>query len=309
MIPFLVSRLTSALLVLSGVSCAVFLLLHMVPGDPVEVMLGESAAPSDRDALRASLGLDQPLLAQLWHYFGSLLQGDLGSSLHSRRPVVELIAERFPATAELAAAALCVALALALPLGVTAALRQGSRWDRGMMVLALFGMSVPSFWLGPLLALLFSIALGWLPVSGREGFSSIVLPALTLGIGMAAILARMLRGALLEILSEDYIRTAYAKGLSSARVLWCHALPNAALPVVTLLGLQLGTLLSGTVITETVFSWPGIGSLMVESINRRDYPSVQGCVLLISLVYVFLNTLADLVCATIDPRIRLGSNT
>ena len=308
MLHFLVSRIASALIVLCGVSCAVFLLVHLVPGDPVEVMLGESVTQGDRDALRTQLGLDQPMATQLWHYFTAISHGDLGSSLHSHRSVAELLEARFPATAELAAAALCVALALALPLGVTAALYQGSGLDRGAMVLALFGMSIPSFWLGPLLALLFSVVLGLLPVSGREGFLSIILPALTLGIGMAAILARMLRATLLEILSEDYIRTAYAKGLSPAAVIWRHALPNAALPVVTLLGLQLGSLLSGTVITETVFSWPGVGSLLVESINRRDYPVVQGCVLLISLIYVCINTITDLVCAALDPRIRLGTN-
>jgi peptide/nickel transport system permease protein len=175
------------------------------------------------------------------------------------------------------------------------------------MSLALFGMSVPNFWLGPLLILLFAMELGWLPVSGREGPSSIVLPALTLGTGMAAILARMLRSALLEVLSEDYVRTAYAKGLSPAAVVWRHALHNAALPVVTLLGLQLGALLGGAVITETVFSWPGLGSLTVEAINRRDYPVVQGCVLVISLTYVGVNTLTDLLYAVLDPRVRLGA--
>ncbi|CAK0744506.1 glutathione ABC transporter membrane subunit GsiC [Gammaproteobacteria bacterium] len=304
---FLFARLASALVVILGVSCLVFLLIHLVPGDPVEVMLGESAQPSDREMLRAALGLDRPLLEQLWHYFTALAHGDLGTSLHSRRPIVELLAERIPATVQLAVTALGVALALALPLGVTAALYRGSGLDRGAMALALFGMSVPNFWLGPLLILLFSMGLGWLPVSGREGPTSLILPALTLGTGMAAILARMLRSALLEVLSEDYVRTAYAKGLSPTAVVLRHALPNAALPVVTLLGLQLGALLGGAVITETVFSWPGLGSLMVEAINRRDYPVVQGCVLLISLVYVGVNTLTDLVYAALDPRVRQGT--
>ncbi|CAK0757827.1 dipeptide ABC transporter membrane subunit DppB [Gammaproteobacteria bacterium] len=304
---FLVSRIASAFMVVLGVSCLVFLLIHLVPGDPVEVMLGESAHPGDREALRAALGLDRPLLEQFWHYFTALIHGDLGASLHSRQPIAGLLAARIPATSQLAVAALGVALALALPLGVTAALHRGSGWDRGAMALALFGMSVPNFWLGPLLILFFSMELGWLPVSGREGPASLVLPALTLGVGMAAILARMLRSALLEVLSEDYVRTAYAKGLSPATVVWRHALPNAALPVVTLLGLQLGALLGGAVITETVFSWPGLGSLMVEAINRRDYPVVQGCVLLISLVYVGVNTLTDLVYAVLDPRLRSGT--
>lgn len=301
---FLLSRIATAFLVILGVSCLVFLLIHLVPGDPVDVMLGESAQLGDREVLRVALGLDQPLTTQLWHYFTALAHGDLGSSLHSRQPIAGLLAGRISATTQLAVAALGVALALALPLGVTAALHQGSGWDRGAMALALFGMSVPNFWLGPLLILLFSMELGWLPVSGREGPTSLILPAITLGVGMSAILARMLRSALLEVLSEDYVRTAYAKGLSPTAVVWRHALPNAALPVVTLLGLQLGALLGGAVITETVFSWPGVGSLMVEAINRRDYPVVQGCVLLISLVYVGVNTLTDLVYAVLDPRLR-----
>ena len=301
---FLLSRIATAFLVILGVSCLVFLLIHLVPGDPVDVMLGESAQLGDREVLRVALGLDQPLTTQLWHYFTALAHGDLGSSLHSRQPIAGLLAGRISATTQLAVAALGVALALALPLGVTAALHQGSGWDRGAMALALFGMSVPNFWLGPLLILLFSMELGWLPVSGREGPTSLILPAITLGVGMSAILARMLRSALLEVLSEDYVRTAYAKGLSPTAVVWRHALPNAALPVVTLLGLQLGALLGGAVITETVFSWPGVGSLMVEAINRRDYPVVQGCVLLISLAYVGVNTLTDLVYAVLDPRLR-----
>ncbi|CAK0746206.1 dipeptide ABC transporter membrane subunit DppB [Gammaproteobacteria bacterium] len=302
---FLLSRLASALGVILGVSCLVFLLVHLVPGDPVEVMLGESARSGDREMLRAALGLDRPLIEQLGLYFNRLAHGDLGTSLHSRRPIADLLVERIPATVQLAAAALIVALGLALPLGVTAALRRGSGWDRGAMALALFGMSVPSFWLGPLLILLFSMELGWLPVSGREGPTSIILPAVSLGMGMAAILARMLRSALLEVLLEDYVRTAYANGLSPSAVIWRHALPNAALPVVTLLGLQLGALLGGAVITETIFSWPGLGSLIVEAINRRDYPVVQGCVLLISVVYVMVNTCTDLLYAVLDPRVRL----
>lgn len=304
---FLLSRLASAFVVILGVSCLVFLLIHLVPGDPIEVMLGESAQPGEREILRVALKLDRPLSEQMWHYFTSIAHADLGTSLHSRRPVAELLAERIPPTAQLAVAALCVALGLALPLGITAALHRGSSWDQGAMAVALFGMSVPNFWLGPLLILFFSMELGWLPVSGREGLISLILPALTLGTGMAAILARMLRSTLLEVLSEDYVRTAYANGLSTSAVIRRHALPNAALPLITLLGLQLGALLGGTVVTETIFSWPGIGSLMVEAINRRDYPVVQGCILLISLVYVAINTLTDFVYAALDPRVRLGT--
>ena len=302
---FLFARLGSALLVIAGVSLAVFLLIHLVPGDPVEVMLGDSARAADRAALRAQLGLDRPLGGQLLSWFEGLLHLDLGTSLLSRRPIVDVLAERLPATAELTLAALLVAVVVALPLGMVAALDHGGWWDRGAMSLSLLGVSLPNFWLGPILILLFSLGLGWFPVSGREAPGSLVLPAVTLGTALAAVLARMVRAALLEVLGEDYIRTARAKGLGPVRVTLRHALPNAALPVVTLLGLQLGGLLGGAVITETVFGWPGVGQLTVEAIQKRDYPLVQGCVLLISVVYVLVNMLTDLVYGWIDPRVRL----
>ncbi len=308
MLSFLVARAMAAAVVLLGVTCLVFALIHLVPGDPVEIMLGESARAADREALRAALGLDRPLLSQLGHYLAGLAQGDLGESLHYRRPIAELLLERLPATVELALASLAVALALALPLGSLAALHKGSVWDRLAMGFSLAGVSIPNFWMGPLLILVFSLWLGWFPVSGREGPSSLVLPALTLGTALAAILARMVRSALLEVLHEDYIRTARAKGLPESRVLTGHALRNAALPVITVLGLQLGTLLGGAVITETVFSWPGVGLLTLEAIQQRDYPLVQACVLLISVAYVGVNTFTDLVYAWVDPRIRLGAD-
>ncbi len=303
---FLVSRLLAAAVVVLGVTCLVFLLIHLVPGDPVDVMLGESAHPTDRAALRISLGLDQPLAVQLYQYLERLVHLDLGTSLHTRRPVAGILAERLPATLELALAALVLALVIALPLGVMAAINRNRPWDTGAMSFSLLGVSIPNFWLGPMLILVFSLWLGWTPVSGREGAGSLVLPAVTLGTALAAVLARMVRSSLLEVLGEDFVRTARAKGLSEGVVIWRHALGNAWLPVITLLGLQLGALLGGAVITETVFSWPGIGSLLVESIQKRDYPVVQGCVLLISLAYVLVNTLTDLVYAWIDPRIRLG---
>jgi peptide/nickel transport system permease protein len=305
---FLISRLISALLVITGVVCMVFLLIHLVPGDPVEVMLGESARPADREALRAALGLNQPLASQLWHYFSGLLQLDLGTSLHSQRPIIEILTERLPATMELAAVSLLLAMVIALPLGVMAAIHKDHGWDVGAMSFSLLGVSIPNFWMGPMLILIFSLWLGWTPVSGREGVGSFILPTITLGTALAAILARMVRSSLLEVLTEDYIRTARAKGLSERAVIWQHALRNAWLPVVTLVGLQLGSLLGGAVITETVFSWPGIGSLLIESIQKRDYPVVQACVLVISLTYVVVNTLTDLVYAWIDPRIRLGAD-
>jgi peptide/nickel transport system permease protein len=303
---FILLRLSSALLVTLGVVCLVFMLIHLIPGDPVDVMLGESARPADREALRVGLGLDQPLGVQLGRYLGGLLELDLGSSLQSKRPVSELLAQRIPATLELALAALALGLLLALPLGVLAAVRRGGPWDWGAMGLASLGISIPNFWLGPLLVLLFSIGLGWTPVSGRESPASLVLPAVTLGTGFAALLARMVRSSLLEVLGEDYVRTARAKGLGEGRVLWRHALGNAWLPVLTLIGLQLGALLGGAVVTEVVFDWPGVGSLMIEAIQKRDYPLVQGCVLFVSLAYVLVNTLTDLAYGLVDPRIRAG---
>ncbi|MEJ2609144.1 MAG: ABC transporter permease [Candidatus Thiodiazotropha sp.] len=303
---FLMSRLLSALMVMVGVACLVFLLIHLVPGDPVDVMLGESARPADREALRISLGLDQPLIKQLSDYFIGILQLDLGRSLYARQAVSQLLAERIPATLELAFAALLCALLMAIPLGILAAVKRGKAWDWGAMGFSMLGVSIPNFWLGPMLILCFSLWLGWTPVSGRGGLASLILPAITLGTAFAAILARMVRSSLLEVLGEDYVRTARAKGLSEMQVIWRHAMRNAWLPVVTLLGLQLGALLGGAVVTEVIFDWPGIGSLMIESIQRRDYPVVQGCVLFISLAYVLVNTLTDLAYGVIDPRIRLG---
>jgi len=306
MFSYLAQRLAGAVLVVFGVISIVFLLIHLIPGDPVEIMLGEAASSTDREALRVALGLDQPVMLQFTHYLHGLLQFDLGTSLQSRRPVTDLLQERLPATLLLAGVTLAVTLTLALPLGMLAAVRRGSAWDGGAMAFSMLGVSIPNFWLGPLLILVFSLWLGWFPVSGREGVGSVVLPAVTLGTGLAAVLSRMVRSSMLEVLGEDYIRTARAKGLPPQRVILHHGLRNALLPVITLLGLQLGALLAGAVITETVFSWPGIGLLTIEAIQSRDYPVVQACVLLISVGYVLVNLLTDIVYAWADPRIRLG---
>lgn len=302
----LLTRLGAALLVMFGVCTLVFLLIHLVPGDPVQVMLGEGARPADQAALRAALGLDRPLGVQYLDYLGRLLRLDFGTSLHNQRPVVDLLAERIGPTLELAGTALLLAVAVAIPLGVLAAQNRGRSIDRAAMGFSLLGAAIPSFWLGPLLILVFSLWLGWTPVSGREGLVSLMLPAVTLGTGLAAILARMVRSSLLEVLGEDYVRTARAKGLAPAVVLWRHALRNAWLPILTLIGLQFGALLGGAVITETVFAWPGVGSLMVEAIQTRDYPLVQAVVLLISLTYLAVNTATDLIYVAVDPRVRLG---
>ena len=302
---YLIKRLSGAVFVLFGITTLVFLLIHLVPGDPVEVMLGETARPADREALRHALGLDLPLLQQWWHYLSGIIHFDLGQSLHSKRAVSQLLVERLPATAILSIASMFVAIAIALPLGLLAAVYKGSIWDRLAMMTAMLGVSIPNFVMGPILIIIFALWLGWFPVSGNEGFASLVLPALTLGAALAAILSRMVRASMLEVLQEDYIRAARARGLNEFHVLGLHALRNAALPVITILGMQFGALLAGAVITETIFAWPGIGQLMIESIQKRDYPIVQACVLLISVTYVLVNLLTDILYTNLDPRVKL----
>jgi len=284
----------------------VFLMIHIVPGDPVEQMLGEGAAPGAAAQLRRSLGLDQPLGKQYGHYLFGLVRGDLGQSFKFQAPVRQIIFERYPATLQLAFLALLVCAAIAIPAGVLAAHRRGQTSDRLVGVFTLFGLAIPNFALGPVLILLFSIEIGALPVSGRNGIGSYVLPAATLGAALAAILTRMVRGAMLEELSADYIRTARAKGLSTAAVLFRHGLRNALIPIITILGLQFGTLLAGTIVTETIFSWPGIGRLTVQAISARDYPLLQGCILVISLSYVLVNLLTDAIYSVVDPRVRMS---
>jgi len=300
-----VHRIATAALVLLGVSSITFFLLHLVPGDPVEVMLGESASIADRATLRTDLGLDEPLAVQWLTFHRKLVRLDLGVSLYSKKPIVDVLAERIPWTLLLALTSLATALAIALPLGIVAALNPNTLWDSVAATVSLLGVSIPNFLLGPLLIIVFSIGLGWFPVSGIESPSAIVLPALTLGASLAAILARMIRASLLEVLSEEFIVSARARGLSPVTVIARHAVPNAALPVLTIIGLQLGALLGGAVITETIFAWPGIGQLTIEAIQRRDYPLVQACVLVISAAYVLVNTLTDIVYARVDPRISL----
>jgi peptide/nickel transport system permease protein len=281
-------------------------MIHIVPGDPVEQMLGEGAAPGAAAQLRHSLGLDQPLGLQYGHYLLGLFRGDLGQSFKFQAPVRQIILERYPATLQLAFLALLVCAAIAIPAGVLAAHRRGQTPDRLIGVFTLFGLAIPNFALGPLLILLFSIEIGLLPVSGRNGLGSYVLPAATLGAALAAILTRMVRGAMLEELSADYIRTARAKGLSTTAVLFRHGLRNALIPIITILGLQFGTLLAGTIVTETIFSWPGIGRLTVQAISARDYPLLQGCILVISLSYVLVNLLTDAIYSVVDPRVRIS---
>jgi len=301
---YLARRLLLLVPVVWGVSTLVFLLIHLIPGDPVEVMLGETALAADKEALRKELRLDLPLGAQYVEFLEGLTTLNLGRSLFTRQPVWDTIRAALPATAQLAVAALAIAVAIALPLGTLAAVKRNTAVDRGAMFLALLGVSTPTFVLAPLLILAFAIGLGVVPVSGRTGPASLVLPALTLGVGMAAILSRMVRSSLLEVLRQDFIVMAFAKGLPRRRVVVRHALRNALIPVLTLLGLQLGGLLSGAIITETIFAWPGLGRLMFQAIQSRDYPLVQGCVLSIALTYVLVNLATDLLYSLVDPRVR-----
>ncbi len=290
--------------VVFGVLLLTFLLIHLVPGDPVEVMLGDSATTADREALRVDLGLDQPLIQQFGSYLNKLAHGDFGSSIHTRQPITELIKARYPATLKLAVLSLIIGLAIGVPLGIYAALRNGKWQDLVVTIISVRLSAMPAFWLGPMLMLLFAVWLGWLPVSGMESSTSIILPALTLGFGLSAILTRMTRTSMLEVLNEDFIRTARAKGLSEQQVIFKHALRAALLPIITIVGLQIGSLLAGTVITETIFSWDGIGRLLVESIEKRDYPVTQACVLVIALSYVLVNMVTDVAYRLADPRVR-----
>ncbi len=303
------SRVFSALLVIFGVTIMVFLLIHLVPGDPVEVMLGDSATPADRELLRHSLGLDQPISTQFLNYISALIHFDLGTSIHSGRAISDILAPRILPTVYLTLSALFVAMMIAFPLGILAAIYKDTWVDHLTMMISLSGISIPNFLMGPLLILFFSIYLGWLPVSGNASPLSLILPAVTLGTALAAILSRMIRASLLDVLGEDYIRTAKAKGLSGFVVITKHALRNAMLPVLTIIGLQLGALLGGAVITEMIFSWPGLGQLTIDSIQKRDYPIVQACILLIASTYVIVNTLTDILYAMLDPRIRLRGKT
>ncbi|HEY0842759.1 nickel ABC transporter permease [Methylotenera sp.] len=300
----IVQRLASLLTVIFGVLLLTFLLIHLVPGDPVDVMLGESANMADRAALRADLGLNQPLIQQFGLYVAKLIQGDFGQSIHTHTPIVELIKARYPATVKLALLSLLIGIVIGVPLGVFAALKAGHWQDFVVTIVSVRLSAMPAFWLGPVLMLIFAVWLGWLPVSGMDTGTSIILPAITLGFGLSAILTRMTRTSLLEVLNDDYIRTARAKGLSEQTVILRHALRAALLPIITIVGLQMGSLLAGTVITETIFSWDGIGRLLVESIEKRDYPVTQACVLIVALSYVLVNLFTDILYRLADPRVR-----
>jgi peptide/nickel transport system permease protein len=301
---YLIRRLLLTIPVMLGVATLVFALIHLVPGDPAQAMLGETAPQADVLKLRHSLGLDQPLLTQYRTFMTGLARGDLGTSFRYNTPVTAQIREKLPNTATLAVAAMCFAIAFAIPLGILAAVFRGTFIDHAAMTVALAGISMPNFWLGPLLAIVFAVRLGWLPVSGTGGLSHLILPAVTLGAALSAILARMTRASVLEELRELYVLAARARGLSGMRAVVKHAFRNSLIPIVTIIGLQFGAVLTGTIITETIFAWPGLGRLLIQAISFRDYPLVQGCILFISITYVAMNLLTDLTYGFLDPRIR-----
>ena len=303
---YIVKRMLGAVPVAWGVVTLVFFIIHLTPGDPAQIMLGESASAADVAQLHRQLGLDKPILVQYVSFLTGVVTFDLGSSIYTNKSVAASIFAVYPATLSLALCSMALAIAVAIPLGAVAAARKDTAVDRGAMFASLLGVSAPSFCAGPLLILIFAVELGWFPASGRSGAESLVLPSITLGTAMAAILSRLTRSTLIETLGEDYVTAARARGASGRLVLFKHALANALLPVVTVAGLQLGGLLAGAVITETIFAWPGLGRLTVEAINARDYPLAQGCVLSISLSYLLVNIIVDILYAAIDPRIRYG---
>lgn len=309
---YVIRRVGQAVIVMVGVSIIVFLLVHLVPGDPIRRSLGTRFDPEVYDALYRRAGFDRPLVEQYVRWVGNALQGDLGVSFRSGRPVTALVAERLPATALLAGAALVIALLIALPAGIISAVRSGSRLDRVVSALSQVGVSIPDFWSGIMLILVFSLSLGWFPPSGYvsplvdvgEFLRRIVLPAVTIGIVSGSILTRFVRSAMLDALNQDYTRTARAKGLRERTVVNRHVLRNALVPIVTVTGLQLAFLLGGVVVVEVIFAWPGLGRLALDAVERRDYPVLQGAVLLFSLTFLVVNLVVDLLYAYLDPRIR-----
>ena len=305
MIAYIVQRLGWALAVLVGISLAVFLVVHL-SGDPTALYMGPEGTKEDYEILRRALGFDRPLAEQYGLFLARAFQGDFGRSLRHRQPTLPLVLERFPATARLAVAALGLAVLLALPLGIVAAVRRGSLLDSGAMMLALAGQCMPTFWLGILLILAFAVNLRWLPVYGGEGVLTLILPAVTLGVWAMARTARITRSSMLEVLNQDFLRTARAKGIAEWSVILRHGLRNGAIPIVTALGLELGNLLGGAVITEAVFAYPGVGRLAVEAVVNKDVPLIQAVVFTVAAVLLLLNILIDLVYTALDPRVRLG---
>lgn len=304
---YIFKRLGHTILVMIGISIISFVFLQL-SGDPVGLILPQDATSQQIEDLRNKLGLNEPIFIQYLHFINNALQGNLGRSLFSNEPVTDLILERLPATVELAVFSMGFALIIAIPIGIISALKRGTFIDTASMVLALFGLSMPHFWLGIMMIMLFSVQLGWLPTSGRGSFAQIIMPATAMGISMVALFARLTRSTMLEVLGQDYVRTARAKGLSEYIVIGKHALKNAVLPLITMIGMEFGLLLGGAVIIETVFAWPGVGRLIVQAIMDRDYPVVQGAVMMLAMIFVIVNLLVDLTYHWLDPNISLQGN-
>lgn len=302
---FLVKRLVQAVVVLFLVATVAFFVVR-ISGDPVRTLLPDNATKAQEQALRHTLGYDRPLLTQYFSYLNGLLHGNFGRSIFFQQPALDVIKDRLPATLRLAAAALVFALVVSIPAGIIAAVRRGKSLDSAVMAVVLVGQSTPAFFVGIVLILIFGVQLQWLPASGIGGFDHLILPAITLGLYSAAMIARLLRSSLIDVLGEDHIRTAKAKGLSPLQVLMGDALRNASLPVVTIVGLEIGSLLGGAILTEQVFSWPGVGRLTIEAITNRDYPLMQATVLFLAIVFVIVNLIVDLLYAVLDPRVRLS---
>lgn len=306
MTQYIIRRLAQMIPITFGILTLVFSLIHLIPGDPAIQIAGENARPEDVQQVRHALGLDQPLGKQYVSYLVSVLHGDLGRSFQTNEAVSTQIRQRYPATMQLAFGAMFVALLVAFPLGIISAIYRNSWIDNVARFFALLGVSMPSFWFGPLLIIAFAINHPWLPVSGRDdGFKSLILPSVTMGLALAAILTRMIRVSLAEELGQLYVTTAVAKGVSRGKAIFRHALKNALIPVITVLALQFGSLLTGAIITEQIFSWPGLGRLLIDSISKRDYPQVQASILVIAVTYIFVNFLSDLLYGVVDPRIKL----
>jgi peptide/nickel transport system permease protein len=297
-------RLIQSVVVVWGVTLLVFFLLRLAPGDPVTLLLSESASPEQMEAAREKWGLNDPIPVQYAIFMSRALQGDLGDSLFFRKPAMSVLLERMPATLQLSAVALLFSLSVAIPVGMLSALKRDTFWDYLGTGLAMLGQAIPPYWLGIMLILVFSVSLGWFPTSGRGTLAHLILPAITLGSVLMALVTRLVRSGMLDVLGEDYIRTARAKGLRDRSVIIRHALRNILIPLVTVVGLQLGALFGGAVITESIFAWPGVGRLALQAISARDYPMVQASVLFISVVYVFLNLAVDILYVYLDPRIR-----
>ncbi|MFH1830216.1 MAG: ABC transporter permease [Pseudomonadota bacterium] len=302
---YIIKRLLTVIPVLLAVSTIVFFLIHAIPGDPVDLILGEQALAVDKAELMHELQLDEPVAVQYVGFLKGLVTGNWGTSIFDRQSVISHLADRWSATFVLAVCAMGLAIIFAIPIGVFAAIKKGTVWDQGAMLASLVGISVPVFWLGPVFILIFSVHLGILPISGRESLVSLILPSITLGAALAAMLSRLTRSSMIEEIKREYVVTARAKGLSEKKVMFKHALRNALNPVITIIGLQVGTLLAGTIITEKIFNWPGLGSLLLDSISRRDYPVVQGCILVIAFAYVIVNMITDCLYRAVDPRVKL----